>query len=158
MNHTWGVYNLQGKLADGREVAGDDRAAVKWFVRWRVDGHARKRTFAQKGHAKAFREHLTAAKFKGWAADDRGWPLDPDAIAAETVLTAPVRAMTFEDYCEAGLVSHQPDRLRAQEQADPSRQHAVRHPRTSLRPLGPAAGGRGRAPRRCVTRPGGPGC
>ena len=49
MNHTWGVYNLQGKLADGREVAGDDRAAVKWFVRWRVDGHARKRTFRPEG-------------------------------------------------------------------------------------------------------------
>ncbi|WP_299056343.1 hypothetical protein [uncultured Nocardioides sp.] len=73
----WGVYNLQGRSGDGRTVAASDRAATRWFVRWRVDTVLHKRTLRQKGHAKTFHDNLLRAKLNDWQADDRGWPINP---------------------------------------------------------------------------------
>ncbi|WP_244930836.1 hypothetical protein [Nocardioides sp. W7] len=45
----WGVYAIQGRTPDGRTVAENDKAAARWFVRWRVDEVLKKRTFPTKG-------------------------------------------------------------------------------------------------------------
>ena len=104
MNSTWGVYPVRAKLQDGTHVEANDRRAVRWFVRWRVYGGERKRTFRQKGHAAAFHKELTKAQVMGWDADDRGWPLDPTA-GAGTPTTGEVAVddagtFTFAKYCE----------------------------------------------------------
>lgn len=100
MNTVWGVYNLQGKLVDGTHVDADHRQCVRWFVRWRVNGAEHKRTFRQKGHAKTWRDQLNKARLMGWAADKRGWPLDPAAAAPTSEPQAEeTRALTFEHYC-----------------------------------------------------------
>ncbi|RYC05635.1 hypothetical protein [Nocardioides zhouii] len=98
------MYNLQGKLPDGTHVQGSDRRSVRWFVRWRVNGAERKRTFRQKGHATSWRDHLDKARLMGWPADDRGWPIDPTAQVAH-VADGPVDDttggdMSFADYCD----------------------------------------------------------
>lgn len=77
---TWGVYSIQGKLPDGTHVAGNDRRATRWFVRWRVDNKEHKRTLTRKGHAKTFRERLLLAQLAGHAADTRGYPIDPRTV------------------------------------------------------------------------------
>ncbi len=106
MSTHWGVYNLQGKLADGTTVDDRVRNASRWFVRWRVDGNPRKRTFKQKGHASTFRDHLLRAKVMGWPADERGWPISPDlkeaqstALQQEADREPAHLGPTFEDYC-----------------------------------------------------------
>lgn len=107
MNTHWGVYNLQGRLADGTTVDARTRHAARWFVRWRVDGAAHKRTFKQKGHAVTFREQLQRAQVMGWPADQRGWPLPPGDTATISAPepsppTVPAAAgPTFEEYCLA---------------------------------------------------------
>ena len=44
MNHTWGVYEVRGRLAGGEECPASNRKAVSYFVRWRVDGTKRAAT------------------------------------------------------------------------------------------------------------------
>lgn len=102
MNMTWGVYSLQGKLADGTHVDASDRRAQRWFVRWRVNGSAHKRTFDRKGHAKTFHEALISAKARGLEADHRGAPLTGDApvsVQAEVRRLAESKSRSFEAYC-----------------------------------------------------------
>lgn len=82
MNHTWGVYEVRGRLAGGEECPASNRKAVSYFVRWRVDGTKRRRSFKTKGHASTFRDLLLKAKLNGWAADERGWPIDPQLPVA----------------------------------------------------------------------------
>ena len=102
MNHTWGVYEVCGRLAGGEECAANNRKAVSYFVRWRVDGTKRRRSFKTKSHAATFRDLLLKAKLNGWAADDRGWPIDPHLPAAPqpTEPVAPEQALgrTIEQY------------------------------------------------------------
>ena len=105
---TWGVYGIQGRDAQGRTVAENDKAAVRWFVRWRVDDVLKKRTFPTKGYARTFRDQLMRAKLMAWDADARGWPLDPargsilepstDAPMASPATVAKT-ARTIESYC-----------------------------------------------------------
>ena len=109
MSTKWGVYSLQGRLADGTVVDESARAARVWFVRWRVDGSPRKRTFKQKGHAQTFRKHLLQAQTMGWPADERGWPPMPtpglDAVQSQPAVApgemSPTadRGVSFETYC-----------------------------------------------------------
>lgn len=102
MTTTWGVYNVQGKDASGAHVKAAGAGAVKWFVRWRVtaDGEVseHKRTFKQKGHAQTFHSSLIAARFGGWAADSRGWPVSPAAVVRVVDDEKPL-GPTFEEYC-----------------------------------------------------------
>lgn len=103
MTTTWGVYSVQGKLPDGTHVQGNDRRSVRWFVRWRVNGAAHKRTFRQKGHATSWRDHLDKARLMGWAADGRGWPIDPTTQGSESAASVVEDAsgnMSFADYCD----------------------------------------------------------
>lgn len=102
MNLTWGVYSIQGKAADGSHVAGNDRSATRWFVRWRVNGNSHKRTFDRKGHAKTFHESLISAKARGVEADGRGFPVADDSVAsreAEVRRLAQSKSRSFESYC-----------------------------------------------------------
>lgn len=102
MNHTWGVYNLQGKAADGTHVAVKDPRAVRWFVRWRVNGGEHKRTLKQKGHATTFRNSLISAQDQGLEADDRGYPIKPASVASIASAAEPVQvppSRSFERYC-----------------------------------------------------------
>lgn len=121
---TWGVYAIQGRTATNATVAHNDKTAVRWFVRWRVDGNLKKRTFPSKGYARTFHETLTRAKVMRWEADERGWPIDPDRPAASAPTTVvpghsaeasdrgatdpdaaaaraqvPLAGMTFASYC-----------------------------------------------------------
>lgn len=99
---TWGVYNIQGKDRHGNHVAPNDKAAVKWFTRWRVDGGTpRKATFKAKGHAATFHKRLLQAQVMGWPADDRGRPVDPmQQSAAPASRSDPdTPRLSFEDYC-----------------------------------------------------------
>ena len=104
MNATWGVYKTQGRLKGGKETTGSDRKAVSFFVRWRVDGAKRRRSFKTRGHANTFYDELLKAKLLGWAADDKGWPIDPQVAAVQVpvvVAPAPVLAAhTFETYVD----------------------------------------------------------
>jgi integrase len=104
------VYGIQGRDAQGRTVAENDKAAVRWFVRWRVDDVLKKRTFPTKGYARTFRDQLMRAKLMAWDADARGWPLDPargstlessDDAPVESSTTLPVGTppRTIESYC-----------------------------------------------------------
>jgi integrase len=110
---TWGVYGIQGRTAAGKTVSKDDKSAVRWFVRWRVDGTLARRTLPTKGYAKTFHDNLMRAKLMGWDGDERGWPIDPDRRSAstsaapdpssptETATTARAAAShTFAEYCE----------------------------------------------------------
>lgn len=83
MNPTWGVYKVQGRLKGGQETASGDRKAVSYFVRWRVDGRKRRRSFKTRGHANTFYDELLKAKLLSWEADDRGWPINPDLARGE---------------------------------------------------------------------------
>lgn len=107
---TWGVYGIQGRDAQGRTVAENDKAAVRWFVRWRVDDVLKKRTFPTKGYARTFRDQLMRAKLMAWDADARGWPLDPSRgsapegsavplLSSTTAVPLAAAAKTFESYC-----------------------------------------------------------
>ena len=103
MNHTWGVYEVRGRLAGGAECAPNDKKAVAYFVRWRVDGTKRRRSFRTKSHAQTFRDLLLKAKLLGWPADERGWPIDPQAPAPEpaaTVESAASPGRTIEQYID----------------------------------------------------------
>ncbi|MEP9362808.1 hypothetical protein ABLE68_07570 [Nocardioides sp. CN2-186] len=93
----WGVYGVQGRLPDGTHAGAGDRRAKAWFVRWRVDGRERRRTFRQKGYAKTFHDELTKAKLLAWEADDRGWPIDP-ARAVRPGTQPVIISSTFETY------------------------------------------------------------
>ena len=55
MNGSWGVYEVRGRLAGGQECAPSNKSAVSYFVRWRVDGTKRRRSFKTKSHAVTFR-------------------------------------------------------------------------------------------------------
>ena len=107
----WGIYPIRPL---GKRQAGDSasRDEVKWQVRWRVEGVARKRTFARKGHAKDFHDRLTVASVNGWHADLRGYPVDPagQTSPGRTLTTQPAEAhpdaetqlragLSFADYC-----------------------------------------------------------
>ena len=81
MNHSWGVYAIRGRLEGGKETEASDKHAVSYFVRWRVDSRMRRRSFKTRGHANTFRDLLIAAKSMGWAADDKGWPINPASVA-----------------------------------------------------------------------------
>ncbi|MBU2074826.1 MAG: hypothetical protein KJ938_10345, partial [Actinobacteria bacterium] len=98
----------------GKRQAGESssRDEVKWQVRWRVEGVARKRTFGRKGHAKDFHDRLTVASVNGWHADLRGYPVDPagQTLTGRTITTQPAEAhpdaetqlragLSFADYC-----------------------------------------------------------
>lgn len=99
MSSRWGVYSLQGKRSDGSHTTVTDPTATRWFIRWRVDGSAHKRTFARKGHARTFHEQLVRAQVLGLPADARGWPADPTlghVPASEPVAPA---GLTVEEYC-----------------------------------------------------------
>ncbi len=102
MNHTWGVYEVRGRLAGGEECPANNRKAVSYFVRWRVNGTKRRRSFRTKGHAATFRDLLLRAKLNGWAADERGWPVDPQlpVVAQPTEPVAPEQPLsrTVEQY------------------------------------------------------------
>jgi integrase len=102
MNITWGVYGLQGKTAGGVHVSANDRLAKRWFIRWRVNGRAHKRTFDRKGHAKTFQESLISAKAQGLDADERGFPVANAGGGSEgtSVGRGAVRnSRSFESYC-----------------------------------------------------------
>lgn len=88
MNGSWGVYEVCGRLPGGKETTVGDRAATRFFVRWRVDGRMRRRTFETKTHARQWRETLIAAKHQGWSADERGWPVHTMAPAPQVVAEA----------------------------------------------------------------------
>lgn len=107
----WGIYPIRtvGKRQAGESSSRDE---VKWQVRWRVEGVARKRTFARKGHAKDFHDRLTVASVNGWHADLRGYPVDPagQTSTGRTITTQPAEAhpdtetqlragLSFADYC-----------------------------------------------------------
>lgn len=66
MNSTWGVYNVCGRLKGGKETTASDRNAVSFYVRWRVNGKVRRRTFKTRGHARTVRDLLLNAKLNGW--------------------------------------------------------------------------------------------
>lgn len=103
MNDTWGVYNVRGRLKGGTETVASDRNAVSFFVRWRVNGTARRRSFKTRGHARTFRDLLLKAKLNGWHADDRGWPVDPAVEAARPAPAtegATAGGRTLESYVE----------------------------------------------------------
>lgn len=98
----WGVYGIQGRDAMHRTVAANDKSSTKWFLRWRVDGAAHKRTFRSKGYARTFHDQLTRAQLMGWSADERGWPIEPttplDASTKEqNAVTLPT--LDFATYC-----------------------------------------------------------
>ena len=99
-----GGLPVRAKLQDGTHVEANDRRAVRWFVRWRVYGGERKRTFRQKGHAAAFHKELTKAQVMGWDADDRGWPLEPTTgggmPSTGEAAVDDAATITFEKYCE----------------------------------------------------------
>ena len=104
MNSTWGVYpvttNQGGAAATADGSRGKPTSPKRWLVRWRVDGVLRKRSFTIKGHADAFRDQLVVAKVKGWDADGRGWPVDPDRVAnAGARLLG--EGLTFEEYANS---------------------------------------------------------
>jgi integrase len=105
----WGVYAIQGRTPDGRTVAEKDKAAARWFVRWRVDEVLKKRTFRTKGYARTFRDQLLRAKLMGWDADDRGWPVDPTLSSASrdhraspeaAPATTSPSTRSFASYCD----------------------------------------------------------
>ena len=96
----WGVYNLQARDKNGNVVDGKAKTASSWFVRWRVDGQLRKRSFRAKGHAQTFRDHLLRAKLMGWPADSRGWPLDPTVVVAEPPAPPQRSSLSLRTYCE----------------------------------------------------------
>lgn len=101
---TWGIYGIQGRTAGNTTVPDNDRSATRWFVRWRVDGMLKKRTFRTKGYARTFRDQLLRAQLMGWEADDRGWPIDPATPAIRTKVdtdSLSERGMTFAEYCES---------------------------------------------------------
>ena len=102
MTTDWGVYNLTAKLPDGTHVEANDRRATRWFIRWRVNGSAHKRTFKAKGHAKTFHARLLAAQGMDWPADERGYPIEPSRLAAKAAdpEPRPPSGPTFENYCE----------------------------------------------------------
>lgn len=103
MNNTWGVYEVRGRLGGGKECEASNRRAVAFFIRWRVDGTKRRRSFKTRAHAKTFRELLITAKTKGWEADERGWPRDPDSEAKSTRVDEDAAARTgrtIEQYIE----------------------------------------------------------
>ena len=81
MNWTWGIYTIRGRLAGGAETAAQDRKAVSYFIRWRVNGSMRRRSFETRGYAATFRDELLKAKLLGWEADDKGLPIDPSRPA-----------------------------------------------------------------------------
>lgn len=110
---TWSVYPVVGLTSTGRQPKADEKA-VKWQVRWRVEGVLRKRTFSRQGHAKQFHDRLTSARINDWHADLRGYPVDPTSALptpASTTATetpssdgAEVRSalragLSFADYC-----------------------------------------------------------
>lgn len=106
---TWGVYSIQGRTSSNSTVPENDKTASRWFVRWRVNGELKKRTFPTKGYARTFRDQLLRAQLMGWDADDRGWPLDPSAASTASMAGStqsdeepPGQAsgMTFAEYCE----------------------------------------------------------
>lgn len=108
MNRTWGVYEVRGRLSGGAECAPNDKKAVAFFVRWRVDGTKRRRSFRTKSHAQTFRDLLLKAKLLGWPADESGWPIDPQAPVPEQV--APVESAaqpgrTIEQYIDRRVVA-----------------------------------------------------
>ncbi|QYJ03508.1 site-specific integrase [Nocardioides panacisoli] len=108
---TWGVYGLQGRTSAGHTVAANDKAATRWFLRWRVNGVAKKRTFTAKGYARTFHDQLRRAQLMGWDADERGWPIDPTGAptdSADSAHAATGRSpsagrtggLSFAAYCE----------------------------------------------------------
>jgi hypothetical protein len=103
MNPTWGVYPLHGKAPDGTrtDVTG---AAVRWVVRWRVNGGEHKRTLKRKGYAETFIKSLISAQEQGLEADDRGFPIkDGTQSAADhgpsTRVPEAPPSRSFENYC-----------------------------------------------------------
>ncbi|MBD3924315.1 hypothetical protein IEZ26_06750 [Nocardioides cavernae] len=86
---TWGVYGIRGRLANGTETDSSDKRAKAYFIRWRVDGVRKRRTFRQKGHATTFRDELEKARLFAWAADERGWPVDPSRPVQPTMSEQP---------------------------------------------------------------------
>ncbi|MDP3968761.1 MAG: hypothetical protein Q8Q02_10795 [Nocardioides sp.] len=98
---TWGVYGIYGRTATHATVAENDKDARRWFVRWRVDGVPKKRTFPTKGYARTFHDQLMRAKLMGWEADEQGWPIDPTGPAMQPAAPPPVPRVgpTFADYC-----------------------------------------------------------
>jgi hypothetical protein len=103
MNRTWGVYPLHGKASDGSRIHVKDKSAVRYVVRWRVNGGEHKRTLKQKGHAETFYKSLISAQDLGLEADERGFPVKIAAPGASTVEgQQPLRApssRSFENYC-----------------------------------------------------------
>ena len=105
MNSTWGVYPVTTNQRGAADAASDGSAGKptppkRWLVRWRVDGDMRKRSFAQKGHAETFRDQLITAKVRGWQADGRGWPVDPDAVPHPNTSVRD-GGVTFESYANS---------------------------------------------------------
>ena len=106
MNSTWGVYPVTTNQGGAAAAAADGSAGKptppkRWLVRWRVDGVMRKRSFVQKGHAETFRDQLIVAKVKGWEADGRGWPVDPDRRPPTRDPDSWAVGVTFEEYANA---------------------------------------------------------
>lgn len=106
---TWGVYKVRGRLPGGKEVDLPNPQAKSFFVRWRVDGHLRRRTFNTKGHAKTFFDELEKARLFRWDADEEGWPIDParpvprstpvlDPAGEEAAAGTAPTGHTFESY------------------------------------------------------------
>ena len=60
----------------------------------------RKRSFVQKGHAETFRNQLITAMVRGWQADRRGWPVDPDYVPNQDTNVS-AGGVTFEEYADA---------------------------------------------------------
>lgn len=101
MNRTWGVYGIRGRLAGGKECAPENKAAVSYFIRWRVNGTMRRRSFKTRTRARTFLLVLENAKDRGWPADELGWPLDPSLPPPEQPRSSsrtPLRAVLSSSY------------------------------------------------------------
>ena len=98
VNSTWGVYPVTtNRPKKPKKALVGEPPPLRYYVRWRVDGVMRKRSFTAKGHADTFRERLVVAKVMGWDADGRGWPVDPtQAVTTGAVVLG--GGLTFEEY------------------------------------------------------------
>lgn len=110
-----GPYPPKAYDADGNEVPWQTRKPAKRVVRWRVDGrgpYERHYRGDAKVAAEAFYARIAQAKERDWPADDRHWPVDPNAPADDEATdddepVVPV-GPTFAEYAESWYEDRKP--------------------------------------------------